>query len=84
MTINENIKIIAMDKNNVVICEKYIPQEGKKKGEILWNPVAYCSNMKSALKILVDREVNGTELEELKMIVNKIDELKEIIESRGM
>ena len=45
-------------------------------GKENWVTVAYCVNLKSALKYLLDKEVFETELEDLETVMKAIEDLK--------
>jgi len=70
---------IESDELNVALYEKYISKEGKNKGKPQWKPVSYHGNVESALKSLVDKEINGTGLRDIKTVVTKVEELKKLI-----
>lgn len=78
MNIGEKYKIES-DEMNVVLYEKYISEKGKNQGKPQWKPVSYHRNVEKALESLVDKEINGTCLEDLKTVVTKVTELKELI-----
>jgi len=87
MIINENYKIES-DGFNVTLLEKRrITGTGrgkpttKKVGDEYFMPVAYFSNPENALQFLVEKEVMGTGMEDLKTVVEKIRELEKLINS---
>lgn len=80
MHIGELYKIES-DALNVILKQKYIPEKGDQKGQIIWRPVGFYSNTKQALKGLVEREINGTGFKDFRTVVMKIEELKRFIES---
>ena len=45
-------------------------------GKENWVTVAYCVNLKSALKYLLDKEVFETELEDLETVMKAIEDFK--------
>lgn len=49
-------------------------------GKENWVTVAYCVNLKSALKYLLDKEVFETELEDLETVMKAIEDFKSDID----
>ena len=45
-------------------------------GKENWVTVAYCVNLKSAIKYLLDKEVFETELEDLETVMKAIEDFK--------
>lgn len=82
MRINDDYKIISVDKLNVQIQKRTIVEdkESENYGKENWITQAYCSSLESALMTLVKWEINGTGLVDLKTVLDKIEELKSIIE----
>lgn len=78
--INDDYKIEACDELNVTLLRRRIVQNGKNKGDEVWDTVAYVPNVKIALQTLVTREINGTGLNDFKEVVAKVDELMKQIE----
>ncbi|MFR4997410.1 MAG: hypothetical protein ACLUDK_09355 [Clostridium paraputrificum] len=78
MKINNNYKIES-DELNVIVKEKFIPQKGKKAGIPQWRPVSFHATVEQALNSIVDKEINGTGLEDFKTVVNKVKELRAFI-----
>lgn len=78
MKINEKYKIKS-DENNVIICEKYIPKEGKNAGNEQWRPISFHPNLEFAYKHLLELEVNRSELNELETVLNAISDVKSFI-----
>lgn len=79
MQINDNYKIEA-DELNVVLIRRRVGQEGKSMGVEIWEPVAYHTSLKNALKDFARREVHSTELTSLTIIVQKMDEIEKAID----
>jgi hypothetical protein len=78
MIINEKYKLDS-DSLNVII---YYRQEAREVGKGgCWKPLAFFATPQNALKFLVNREIIGTGMEELKTIVKKIEELKKVIDN---
>ena len=75
MKINDKYKIES-EELNVTILEKYIPKEGKNKGEEMWKAISYHPTIEMALQSLITKEINGTELKDVQTIVTKIEELR--------
>lgn len=87
MFIANNYKLES-DALNVTLFEKHIVtgtgHAGKRIrdiGEEYWEPVAYFSNPKNALKYLIDKELNETGLKELKTVVEKMKELYKLVDN---
>ena len=78
MKINNNYEIES-DELNVIVKEKFIPQKGKKAGIPQWRPVSFHATVEQALNSIVDKEINGTGLEDFKTVVNKVKELRAFI-----
>ena len=78
LKINRNYRIEA-DSLNVTLCQREISKN--TRGEERWRRVAYFSTCESALKALVDMEIRGTGLEDLKQVATKIQELKTTIDN---
>ena len=51
-------------------------EDSKNYGKENWVTVAYCVNLKSALKYLLDKEVFETELEDLETVMKAIEDFK--------
>jgi hypothetical protein len=83
MLFGKNYKIES-DSMNVTILKRMVADgkraNTKQAGREYWTPIAYYGNVKKALKGLVDLEVAETNLVDLKTVVAKIDELKELID----
>lgn len=78
MNIGDKYKIES-DELNVTLYEKYISEKGKNKGKPQWKRVSYHGNIEIALKSLVDKEINGTGLIDIKTVATKVEELKKLI-----
>lgn len=83
MIINENYKIES-DNLNVTLYEKRIikgekGKASKRKGESVWDAIAYYSCPENALKGLVRNEITGTGMKDLKTVVDKINDLDNMI-----
>lgn len=74
MMLNEKYKIVCEDVNNVVLMEY------REKVKDHWTPVAYCINVASALKTVVDREINGGGVEDLKQMAKLYTDLHDYID----
>lgn len=89
MILNDKYKLGA-DEFNVILYERRIMEKGKAKKkedeniEIekveVWKPVAFYASVEQALNGVINREINGTGLESLKLVVDKINELREFIQ----
>lgn len=71
MLINENYKIES-DEMNVTL--HYLPP-----GTKTWRPIAYFSTPQNALDYLVEKEIMGTGMADLKTVCQKINELQGLI-----
>ena len=67
---------IESDSLNVIVYKKSV---SKKNGVIKWRPKAYFATLQSALKFLVKREVNETELKDLVSVNKKLGELLALV-----
>jgi len=77
MLIGDKYKIES-DSLNVTL---YKPVNVKKTGGIRWQPIAYFSNFKSALTHLVDLDVMETRLKDFRVVVEKQEELYQLIDT---
>lgn len=76
--INQNYKIES-DNLNGILSKREVSK--KLPGKERWRTDGHYSTCESALEALVDMEIRGTGLKDLKTLVSKIEELKEIINS---
>jgi hypothetical protein len=83
MLIGNKWKIEA-DDLQVVLYIKHvggrIPKTGLISTKEIWVVHSYYSNVKNALKALTEQEIRGTNLKDLKTVVEKIDELHALID----
>lgn len=81
MIINDKYSLESVDTLNVVLYEHGTvkDKESKNFGKKTKTPVGYFPNVEKALNFLVDKEINGTGLKNLKLIVATIKEVKEIV-----
>ena len=81
MRINKKYSIES-DVLNVTVYEHSIVKEEESEnfGKEVKKPVGYLTTIDQAFKFLIDREVKGTGMKELNMIMNKITELRSDIE----
>lgn len=85
MFIGENYKLESDALNITLSVKKTITGTGhgrpskKAVGEEYWMPVAYFSNVKHALKYLVDHEIRGTGFTDVETVTAKIDQLYSMI-----
>ena len=84
MLIGNNWKIEA-DKLNVIISRKHSgdknPRTGETSTKVFWSIEGYYSNMRDALRAMVEQEVRDTQLKDLQVIVAKQEELYELIKT---
>lgn len=78
MKISDKYEVKA-DELNVIVREKFIPKKGKKAGIPQWRPISFHANIEQALNSIVDKEINGTGLEDFKTVVDKVKALREFI-----
>ena len=66
--------------NNVVLQE--LKEIKKKDGSAIqeWKDVAYCINVASALKTVIDREINGSGVEDLKQFTRMYHDLRDYVD----
>lgn len=79
MKINDEYQITS-DDMCVILMKRY--QKKQKEGELVqydFKPCGYYRDVKQALKDFVRKEIFTTELKELNVINDKIDELHELI-----
>ena len=69
---------VESDAMEVTLSEKLV---NKKTNEVYWKPIAYFSTVQNALKFMVDQEVNKTELQDFRAVVEKQVELYQLISS---
>lgn len=89
MKLNDKYEVKA-DEFNVILYERRIMEKGKAKKkedeniEIekveVWKPVAFYASVEQALNGVINREINGTGLDSLQLVVDKINELREFIQ----
>ena len=80
MQINEEYQIVTDGDMNVMLMKRY--QKKQKEGEPVqydFKPCGYYRDTKQALKDFVRKEIFTTELKDLETVVNKIEELENII-----
>lgn len=77
MRINEKYQIKSDTLNFLVMENKPVQDTNSiNYGKENWVTVAYCVNLKSALKYLLDKEVFETELEDLETVMKAIEDFK--------
>ena len=76
MQINEDYKIES-DSLNVTLYRKSKPRQGAKVQG--WRPEAYFSNPHNLLQYLVKNEIMGDGMKDMESIVQKINELFQLI-----
>lgn len=78
MKISNRYKIES-DDVSITLYESYIGKKGKSEGEEQWKAIGWFSTFKGVMSKLIDLEVKKTELKDLETIIEKIDELKNMI-----
>lgn len=80
LKINEKYGLKADSLNYILVENKPVQDENSKNfGKENWVSVAWVSDLKGALKYLVDKEVREVDLFDVKNIIEAIDNLKEDI-----
>ena len=79
MKINDNYEIAAVDERTIAVFKRRVSKKGTPEESIVWNPIAYFSTVKDALKYFVKHEINGTGLKDLIAVYEKINELENLI-----
>ena len=74
---------VESDSLNVILSERITKRPKGKAPYEGWGVRGYFSTVANALKFLIEHEVKGTGLTDLETVVNKIDELKGLIEQVG-
>jgi hypothetical protein len=75
MLIGENYSVVS-DELEYIVQEKYVPQSGKRQGEIIWMSRAYFKELREVINWIVEKEIKGTGFEDLVTVNQKIEELK--------
>lgn len=80
MLLNEKYKIVFEDVNNVVLQE--LREINKKDGSVEqeWRDVAYCPNVASALKTVINREINGSGVRTLQQFATMYKDLRDYVD----
>ena len=85
MLIGEIYKIESDSLNFILYKSRIIKGEKGKHsahiGETDWDVVGYFSNVKNALKYLVDHDIRGTGLADIETVSAKIDQLYNLIQN---
>lgn len=68
---------IGSDNLNIILYQRKVSKKTKKE---YWRASYYFSNIKNALKGLVDQEVRDSDLTDVKSIAKKIDGLYDMID----
>ncbi len=80
MFITENYRIIAEDDRNIILQKKTTPKDLTKEGS--WKNDGYFTDFKSALKVLVKREILSDGLADYERICAKIELLYKYIDNQ--
>ena len=70
---------VETDELNVTVSRRSVARKGAKAGEELWINEGYFGTLENALKYLVDRGVKETGLTDLKTVIKKQHELKDLV-----
>ena len=68
---------ITSDSMNIILQEK---QHNKKRNFDYWESIAFFSTPKNALDYIIDKEIKESWVDDLKLIVKKIDKLEKSID----
>ncbi|MFR5643180.1 MAG: hypothetical protein ACLTK7_08440 [Clostridium paraputrificum] len=63
----------------MIICEKYIPKEGKNAGKGQWRPMSFHPNLEFTYRHLLELEINKTELKDIEIVLKEIRDVKSFI-----
>ena len=75
MLIGKNIKV-ETDEMNVTLFRRHV---AKKTGKERWKALTYHATVRDALNELVRMKVNKTGLKDVQTVVDKLDEVKNVI-----
>lgn len=80
MLLNEKYKIVFEDVNNVVLME--LREIKKKDGSTSqeWKEVAFCPTVASALKTVINREINGSGVRTLQQFATMYKDLRDYVD----
>jgi len=76
MLVGDKYKVES-DSLNVTLYYKQKPRKASQPER--WRPLAYFSNPHNALHYLIEKEIMGTGMADLKMVIEKINELYRLI-----
>ncbi len=77
MRIGKNYKIES-DSLNIILFKRKVSKKANKE---YWTVIGYFSRIQNALRGLVDLKLRETELQDIKTIVEKQDDIYRLIES---
>ena len=77
MIINDRYKIVS-DDLNIVLQRRNQKEDGTYSNFV---NIGYYTDFRAALQSFVKREILSTELEDFKIVCNKIDELMQLIKN---
>ena len=78
MLVGKDYKI-ETDELNVTVSKRSVARKGANAGQETWTNEGYFMTLENALKYLVDREVKETYLTDLKTVIAKQHEIKNLI-----
>lgn len=78
MFINKKFKIES-DDLNVILFSRSVAKIGKHIGEDVWTAEGYFANIKEVLKFLVDNNIKGTGLKDLRTVLKEQEKLYALI-----
>ena len=78
MLVGKDFKVEA-DDLNVTVSRRSVARKGKNAGQERWANEGYFGTLENALKYLVDRGVKEAGLTDLKTVIKKQNELKDMI-----
>lgn len=79
LILNEKYRIIS-DELNVTVQESYISKNVEYLGEKMYKSISYHPSIAMAIKSIIDDEINGTGLKDIKTVSDKIEELKKYVD----
>lgn len=79
MKINDSYEVSAVDERTIAVLRRRVSKKGTPEETVVWNPIAYFSSVKDALRYFVRYEINGTGLKDLVAVYEKVNELENLI-----
>ena len=73
--LSDNYRVSSDNDNNVILMKKYI----KKDGSESFKEGGYYPNLRVAVKDWINKELIATGLEDINVVMDKLDEIEEIV-----